>query len=80
MMHLFSVCTHLLMISSSLLANHHQIYVSSLDLSHKLQTQKFVSTWMATRHPKLNMSKTELSISPSMLLENGNDSASLSVD
>lgn len=79
MIRLFSVYTHLLMISSSLLANHHQIYVSSLDLSPKLQTQRCISTSMAIRYPKLNMSKTELVFSPQCFM-NGNDNATLSAD
>lgn len=59
------------------MANDHQIHVFSLDLSPKLQTHKFIFTWMAIRHLKLNMSQIELEISTPMLLENGNDNASL---
>lgn len=78
--HLFSVYTHLLMFSSRLMSNDHHIYVSSLDLSPELQTHEFISTWLAIRYLKLNMSKTELRVFPPVLFENGNDNASLPVN
>lgn len=55
------------------MANDHQIYISSLDFSPKSQTHKFISTWIAFGHLKINRSKTELRILRPMLRENGND-------
>lgn len=55
------------------MANDHQIYISSLDFSPKSQTHKFISTWIAFGHLKINRSKTELRILRPMLHENGND-------
>lgn len=62
------------------MSNDHHIYVSSLDLSPELQTHEFISTWLAIRYLKLNMSKTELRVFPPVLFENGNDNASLPVN